>query len=44
VKDGTFVASVLTVGLPDRMMMVGGPNDDRTPPQNDAPPKQDKKQ
>lgn len=44
VKDGTFVPSVLTVGLPDRMMMVGGPNDEQAAPPASNPPKQDKKQ
>jgi hypothetical protein len=44
VKDGTFVPSVLTVGLPDRMMMVGGANDEQAAPPASNPPKQDKKQ
>jgi Domain of unknown function (DUF5666) len=44
VKDGTFVPSVLTVGLPDRMMMVGGPNDEQAAPPASNPPKQEKKQ
>src|SRR5438270_3657989 len=43
VKDGIFVPAVLTVGLPDRMTMVGGPNDEQaSPPASN--PKQDKKQ
>jgi hypothetical protein len=41
-QDGTFVASVLTVGLPERMMMMAGPNDEQPAPTN-APPKQDNK-
>jgi hypothetical protein len=39
-KDGTFVASILTVGLPDRMMMMGG----EEPPAANNAPKQEKKQ
>jgi hypothetical protein len=41
-KDGTFVPSVLTIGLPERMMMLGNPND--APRGADNAPKQDKKQ
>jgi uncharacterized protein DUF5666 len=41
-KDGTFVAAVLTVGLPDRMMMPG-PSDEQGPAATERP-KQDKKQ
>jgi hypothetical protein len=40
-QDGTFVASVLTVGLPERMMMFGGPNDEQPAPPTSAPPRQD---
>lgn len=43
-ENGTFLASVLTVGLPERMMMFGGPNDERPAPPAAAPPKQDNKQ
>lgn len=42
-QDGTFVASVLTVGLPDRMMMVAGPNEDQAPPPANTSPRQDPK-
>lgn len=41
-KEGTFVAAVLTVGLPDRMMMPG-PSDEQEPAATERP-KQDKKQ
>jgi Cu/Ag efflux protein CusF len=42
-KDGTFVPTVLTVGLPERMMMFAGPNDEAPAAANNAP-KQEKKQ
>jgi Domain of unknown function (DUF5666) len=44
VKAGTFVASVLTVGLPERMMMFGGQNDEHPTAPAGAAPKRDKKQ